>query len=117
MRLHMNLNKSISLLLFCLLCVLQGSGGKIIFYLHGAIVEVQGANAVDTKNGYGAYKYLDILDSLRSANDLVISEVRKPGTEAKEYAEMTANKIDSLIKTGNKASDITVVGASKGAVI
>ena len=92
-------------------------GQRYLFYLHGKIVEDQGANAVDTVNGYGAYQYEDILNAFRKANFIVLSEVRQKNTDPVEYAHKVVSQIDSLIKDGVNANDITVVGASKGAVI
>jgi len=90
---------------------------KYVFYLHGRIVEVQGPNAVDTINGYGAYRYFDIIDSLKKKGFNVISEVRKPNTDVKEYAKVVSKQIDSLLKQNIKPRNITVIGASKGAII
>ena len=88
-----------------------------LFYLHGKIIEDQGVNAVDTANGYGAYQYEDILNAFREANFSVLSEARQKNTNVLEYAHKVVHKIDSLIQNGVKPNDITVVGASKGAII
>ncbi|HYJ64943.1 MAG TPA: hypothetical protein VEV62_14450 [Parafilimonas sp.] len=92
-------------------------GQHYLFYLHGQIVEEQGANAVDTINGFGAYQYEDILTAFRKANFTVLSEVRQKNTEPSGYAHKIVNQVDSLIAEGVKPNDITVVGASKGAII
>lgn len=92
-------------------------GQHYLFYLHGQIVEEQGANAVDTINGFGAYQYEDILNAFRKANFTVLSKVRKKNTDPSEYAHKIVNQIDSLIAKGVQPNNITVVGASKGAVI
>ncbi|WP_317896853.1 alpha/beta hydrolase [Aurantibacillus circumpalustris] len=88
-----------------------------IFYLHGKIIENQGAEAVDKINSYGAYKYNDILDSLRKNKALVLSEVRAKDTDVKPYALKIKKQIDSLLKKGVEAKRVTVIGASKGALI
>jgi hypothetical protein len=88
-----------------------------VFYLHGKIVENKGPHAVDSINGYGAYKYFDILDSLKKRNFTVISEVRKPNTNVTAYAHYVAGQIDSLLKQHVKPQHITVIGASKGSII
>ena len=88
---------------------------KVLFYLHGKIVEDQGAKALSPS--FGAYKYEAIIDAFRKENFTVISEVRKPNTDVTEYARRLADQIDSLLKKGAEAKNITVVGASKGAVI
>lgn len=106
-------------MLVCLLTLLAGlvPAQKYIFYLHGKIVENQGANAVDNTNGFGAYKYLDILDSLKQHRFFVLSEVRPKNTDVDQYALKIKIQIDSLIKTGADPKNITVIGASKGAAI
>jgi len=90
---------------------------RYIFYLHGRIVEVQGANAVDSINGFGPYKYNDILDSLRGRHFVVISEVRPLNTRPDEYALKVISQIDSLIRLKVSPDRITLIGGSKGAVI
>jgi hypothetical protein len=114
------MRKTLVITLLCTLIVkysqAQGSQ-RIIYYLHGRIVEVQGANAVETTNGYGPYRYNDILDSLRSHGFEVRSEVRGPETEVVSYAEKLKLEIEDLIRKGVPASHITVIGASKGSAI
>lgn len=88
---------------------------KYVFYLHGRIVEVQGANAVSEQ--YGKYEYENILDALRGKNIVVISEVRPADTKIKPYAKKVVREIDSLLRRGIPPGNITVIGASKGALI
>lgn len=92
-------------------------GQLYLFYLHGKIVEDQGADAVDTVYGFGAYQYKDILNAFRKEKFIVISEVRGKNTDVGEYAEKIKKQIDSLLHTGVPAVNITIAGASKGAVI
>jgi hypothetical protein len=111
---------SIRLLIIFILTAMPATlifGQHYLFYLHGKIVEDQGANAVDTINGFGAYQYEDILEAFRKANFTVLSEVRQKNTEPSDYAHKIVNQIDSLISEGIQPNNITVVGASKGAVI
>ena len=89
--------------------------GKWLFYLHGAIVQDQGINAVS--KDFGPYKYLDILDTLRSKGFYVISEARPKDTRPEDYAEKISKQIDSLIAAKVSAGNITIVGASSGAAI
>lgn len=104
--------------IICFFCLLSGARSQsYIFYLHGRIIEVQGANAVDSVNGYGAYKYKAILDSLAAPKNIVISEVRPKDTEVRTYAQIIGKQILDLIKAGTKPSHITVIGASKGSLI
>jgi hypothetical protein len=84
-----------------------------LFYLHGAIVQDQGANAVS--KDFGPYKYRDILDSLKSREFYVISEVRTKGTETDGYGTKIKKQVDSLLNSGVMAAQITLVGASAGA--
>ena len=93
------------------------SAQRYLFYLHGRIVEDQGAHAVDTINGFGAYRYEDILDTFRKKNFVVISEIRQKNTDVEEYAKKVKAQIDSLLQKGMAPANITVVGASKGAAI
>ncbi|MEP7128900.1 MAG: alpha/beta hydrolase [Chitinophagales bacterium] len=88
---------------------------KYIFYLHGMIVENMGAKAVSPY--FGAYQYDDILDTFRKAGFTVMSEVRKPNTDVKTYANTIAAQINDLLKKGVESKNITVIGASKGALI
>jgi hypothetical protein len=106
-----------TLLFIVFTTALTAQATKYLFYLHGRIVEIQGANAVETTNGYGPYKYNDILDTLRGRGFKVISEVRPPETQVKPYAGKIAGEIRNLIASGVSPADITVLGASKGALI
>ncbi len=92
-------------------------GQGIIFYLHGRIVEIQGIHAVDMVNGYGAYEYTKILTTFRKNGFKVISEMRETNTRPANYAQLVVHQIDSLLKEGTNPNDITVIGASKGALI
>lgn len=107
-------------LLFVLLivtCVYQNKAQQHVFYLHGRIIEIQGADAVETTNGYGAYKYNTIIDSLKANNFIVHSEVRSGNTDIISYAQKIQLQINELLQKGVKAKDICVIGASKGASI
>jgi len=86
-----------------------------LFYLHGGIVQEQGAHAVSEV--FGPYLYYDILDSLRNQGFNVISEVRPKGSQTGEYASLVSRQIDSLILGGVRPEMIVVVGASFGAYI
>ena len=88
---------------------------KYLFYLHGGIVQQQGAIAVSKT--FGPYLYNDIVDSLRSKGFIVLSEVRPHGTDEKIYAGKIAGQVDSLLKTGVGAGNIVIAGASQGAWI
>lgn len=86
---------------------------KFIFYLHGKIVEDQGANAVSVR--FGPYRYDKIVSVLAKQGFEVISEVRPKNTNPWNYARKVAAQIDTLLARGAPPQNITVVGASKGA--
>ena len=88
---------------------------RFLFYLHGRIIEEQGLRP--TSPQYGVYEYEEILRRFRSAGFTVISEARAKDTDVKQYAAKVADQIRRLLNAGVTPSHITVVGASKGAVI
>ncbi len=89
--------------------------GKHVFYLHGMIVEVQGVHAVS--DDFGPYEYNDILDSLRAAGYQVHSEVRTTKTDFNAFCMKISQEINQLIREGVPPQNITVIGASKGAMM
>jgi hypothetical protein len=86
-----------------------------LFYLHGKIIEEQGANAFSKE--FGKYEYQKILDTLTKAGFVVNSEQRPKNTQSDKYASHVVAQIDSLLKANVAPEKITVVGASKGAWI
>ena len=54
---------------------------------------------------------------MRSKGDEVIALVRPKEAVSEVYATLIAKQVDSLISVGYKASNITLLGASKGAWI
>lgn len=88
---------------------------KHIFYLHGMIIEVQGVNAVSEE--FGPYTYKDILDSLEAMGAQVHSEVRTTNTDFNAFCEKISGQINALIQEGVQPHDISVIGASKGAMM
>jgi Tol biopolymer transport system component len=91
------------------------SKAKYLFYLHGKIVEDQGARAVSEK--HGAYEYEKIVEGFRAEGFNVVSEARPAETDVEKYAGKVAVEIRGLLKDGVAPENITVVGASKGAFI
>lgn len=89
--------------------------GKYIFYLHGRIVEEQGIHAKSII--YGEYEYEGILNALHDAGFFVISEPRPRNTDIWEYAEKIERQVKRLLDAKVPPNQITVVGASKGAII
>lgn len=86
-----------------------------MFYLHGRIIEVQGIDAVSEQ--FGAYQYEDIIDALKQTGATVHNEVRTEGTDFQNFCIKISKQIDNLIQSGVSSNDITVIGASKGAVM
>ena len=107
------MKSKLTLLTLFFFCVMNASfAQKYVFYLHGRIVEEQGANAVHPD--YGAYEYEAILESFRSNKFTVISEVRQKGANTKDYAAKIMAQVDSLLKKGIAPDSITIVGAAQG---
>jgi hypothetical protein len=86
-----------------------------LFYLHGRIVEEQGAEAVSER--FGPYAYEKIVQVFSDQGFVVRSEVREKDTDVHKYADRLAGQIKELLDAGVAPQRITVVGASKGAVI
>ena len=88
---------------------------KYIFYLHGKIIEIQGKNAVSEE--FGNYEFDNIVNALKMENSEIFAEVRHKNVDYLEYANKVSNQIDSLINLGINPKNITIIGASKGAII
>ena len=88
---------------------------KFLFYLHGRIVEIKGIRPISEK--YGAYEYEKIIEALKNRGFIVISEARSRNTHAGQYAQKLVSRVNRLLQAGVPPSNITVVGASKGAFI
>jgi hypothetical protein len=86
-----------------------------LFYLHGRIIELQGIKAISPQ--FGPYAYLEIIDSLNNIADHVYAEVRTDTTNFYAFCTGVSQQIDRLISEGVTPTNITVVGASKGAVM
>ena len=88
---------------------------RYVFYLHGKIIEDQGLRAVSPD--YGEYEYEAILKELAGYGFVVVSEQRSKNADGVKYAKRVAGQVTELLDAGVPASNITVVGASKGAAI
>lgn len=86
-----------------------------IIYLHGRIVELQGKAAFSEE--HGKYELDSILDALGAENNKVYCELRPENTEVPVYAQKLSRTIDSMVSSGIAPGNITVIGASKGAII
>lgn len=88
---------------------------KHIFYIHGRIIEIQGRNAYS--EDFGKYELDSVVSAIKVEKSVVQYEIRNENVDPKEYAIHVSKQIDILIKNGVKPIDITIVGASKGAII
>ena len=86
-----------------------------IIYLHGRIVELQGKAAFSEE--HGKYELDSIVDVLKEGNVKVYCELRPENTEVSAYAQKLSHTIDSMVGAGISPKDISVIGASKGALI
>lgn len=91
------------------------TGARYLFYLHGRLIENQGVRPTDPK--YGVYEYEEILNTFEKRGFVVVSEARGKDTDPKQYAAKVVGEIDALLRAGVPPPQVTVVGASKGAVI
>lgn len=91
------------------------TGARYMFFLHGKIVEDEGIRPTSPK--YGVYEYEKMLDTFKSKGFAVVSEARAKDTDVRQYATRIVGQIQALLKAGVAPQHITVVGASKGAVI
>lgn len=88
------------------------STARYLFYLHGAIIERAGERPAHPE--FGVYEYRKMLEVLAEKGFVVVSEARAPGTDVFEYAQAVADQVRNLITAGVPASNISVVGFSKG---
>lgn len=88
---------------------------RVIIYLHGAIVETGGVKARDPR--FGPYDWAGIVRALGQSGASVQADVRPAGADVSVWANRIADDIRRRIATGTSPSSITVIGASKGAVI
>ncbi|MBI2841670.1 MAG: hypothetical protein HYX75_25425 [Acidobacteria bacterium] len=89
---------------------------RYIFYLHGAIVERMGRQAVHPE--YGAYEYDAIVKALAEAGFVVISEIRTGNpVRPADYAAKVAGQVTKLLAAGLPPEHVAVIGHSKGGVI
>ena len=105
------------LLPLCLLALLATpaqaqAAERFVIYLHGRIVEDKGRHPTDP--AFGTYEYDGILNSLRHAGFVVLSDQRPPKTDSDFFATHVAQQVDSLLRLGVSPQAITVIGFSKG---
>ncbi len=88
---------------------------RYIFFLHNRFLEEHELN--DAHPEYGRAEYNEIISEFQKNGFKVISEKRNGNVNVREYAQGVVRQIDSLLSTGLKAQNITVVGISKGGYI
>jgi hypothetical protein len=88
------------------------AAARYVIYVHGRIVEEEGCRPTDA--AFGVYEYDAILDSLRRAGLVVLSDQRPPRTDSDSFATHVARQVDSLLGLGVSPQAITVIGFSKG---
>ena len=86
-----------------------------IFYLHGKIIETQGVNANSEK--FGPYKYLEIIQALEKTGAKVHQDIRTESTNFDAYTLKLSKQISKLVESGIPPNLISVIGASKGALL
>jgi hypothetical protein len=91
------------------------SSQKYLFYMHGRIVELQGAMAASKQ--HGRYMYDDIVKAFVDKGFIVISEVRPSDTKLESYGRKVTNQIQRLLNAGVPPQNITVIGHSKGGAL
>jgi hypothetical protein len=107
-----------STLLSLFLLALLGTSGhaqaapRYVIYLHARIVEESGRRPTDPV--FGTYEYDAILDSLRRAGFVVLSDQRPLRADSDSFATHVAQQVDSLLGLGVSPHAITVIGFSKG---
>ena len=88
---------------------------KFLFFLHGMFSEIYGPNG--THPLYGVYDYHGIVKAFADHGFIVISEVRRRGTNPYKYAGKVKRQIRTLLGNNVSPDHITVAGFSKGGFI
>ena len=88
---------------------------RYLFYLHGAIIEQAGRRPNHPR--FGVYEYDAVLQALQTSGAVVISEQRRSDTAIAAYADVIRAQVQLLLKAGVPASQIAIVGFSKGGFI
>jgi len=83
--------------------------------LHNKFIEEHGP--LEKHPSYGRAEYQEIISHFKNDGFIVMSEKRMRNTDEKIYARKVAAQIDSLLHSGIKPENITIVGTSKGGYI
>jgi hypothetical protein len=86
-----------------------------IFFLHNRFLEEH--ELTDSHPEYGRVEYNEIITAFQKNGFQVISEIRNGNVNVRDYANGNVNQIDSLLASGTKPQNITVIGTSKGGYI
>jgi hypothetical protein len=86
-----------------------------LFYVHGAIVQTQGPDAVSAE--FGQYRFHDIVAALGETSAQVHATLRPKDASLEQSVRALSQEIQALLASGVDPYDITVVGASQGGLI
>ncbi|WBL21357.1 alpha/beta hydrolase [Zunongwangia sp. HRR-M8] len=103
------------LLLHSTMTIYGNEQSRYLFFLHNRFLEEYELNDIHPE--YGKTEYDAILKEFRSSGLKVFSEKRNGRVNAREYALLIVEQIDSLLAIGVDANKITIVGTSKGGYI
>jgi pimeloyl-ACP methyl ester carboxylesterase len=87
-----------------------------LIYLHGRIVQEQQIPRPKHPR-FGYYELDAILDAFRQRGFSVIGGIRPKSATESESADIVVGQVKRLMKSGTRAEQITIVGASMGAGI
>lgn len=87
-----------------------------LFFMHGLFPENRGADAFHPPYNK-RYETTALAKAFSDKGFVVITEIRKQGTQIEEYAKKVGGQIKQLMDAGMAPSKIAVVGHSKGGAI
>lgn len=102
------------IILFVILSNLSQAEKHIIF-LHNKFLETHSIH--EAHPDYGKVELKEITEKFKSAGFSVIADKRTSVTSMDSVIRKVISQIDSLIKIGTLANEITIVGTSKGGYI
>lgn len=86
---------------------------KYVFYVHGLIVE--GENQTPIHPEYGVYDFPSTKEKIFEIGGFnLIAHHRAKDTDIDEYVELFSSWVNSLLDSGVPASNITLIGFSRG---
>ncbi|ATC95353.1 alpha/beta hydrolase [Pseudoalteromonas tunicata] len=91
------------------------SSDKYVFYSHGLIVE--GTDPTPVHERWGQFNFPAIKEELADSSYHLIATHRPAKTHPFKYAEQLAKQVTKLLKKGVPASNISLVGFSRGGFI